>query len=164
MLFLFCCLLIGAAIAGLILVPRYLRHSALQRLGWFWNDKPDLKHHGWAEPTPVRHRSELGDHRPRPRVAAGAGGDDAVPPPRFLRPDTGLRLARTRHLAQAGSGDRRPATGALTNALGSRHSSLARKSSTGLPWFRRPLRSLVATVKASSRLWLRFSLGSHTVS
>ena len=41
-MFLFCCLLIGAAIAGLILVPRYLRHSALQRLGWFWNDKPDL--------------------------------------------------------------------------------------------------------------------------
>jgi len=41
---------------------------------------------------------------------------------------------------------------ALTNALGSRHSSLARKSSTGFPRLRRPLRSLVATVKANSRL------------
>ena len=42
-MFLFYCLLIGAAIAGLILVPRYLRHRALQQLGWFWNDKPDLR-------------------------------------------------------------------------------------------------------------------------
>ena len=41
-MFLFCCLLIGAVIAGLVLIPRHLRHSALQRLGWFWNDKPDL--------------------------------------------------------------------------------------------------------------------------
>ena len=42
-MFLFCCLLIGAVIAGLVLVPRHLRHSTLQRLGWFWNDKPDLR-------------------------------------------------------------------------------------------------------------------------
>ena len=41
-MFLFCCLLIGAVIAGLVLIPQHLRHSALQRLGWFWNDKPDL--------------------------------------------------------------------------------------------------------------------------
>ena len=42
-MFLFCCLLIGAVIAGLVLIPRHLRHSTLQRLGWFWNDKPDLR-------------------------------------------------------------------------------------------------------------------------
>lgn len=80
-MFLFCCLLIGAAIAGLILVPRHLRHSALHRLGWFWNDKPDLSITAGLNLPPVRHRDE---------PECEAAGDGKIP---VRAPLPGLRYS-----------------------------------------------------------------------
>ena len=36
-------MILGIGVAAAILIPRHLRHRSLERLGWMWNDTPDLR-------------------------------------------------------------------------------------------------------------------------